>query len=182
MVASDSQRFRWVADGLNPALQLGYRVIAVAVIGALLAAAALYGTGEITRNRAIYIVAFSMSAGAFLAVVVRLQSTGSLLANRQGISLRTPGQTYTYPWAHIAYFVVRQGSARASARFLALLGIADSPFIEVHLIRRTRLGLLRRSGTDMVGIPQVYKRLELRVRDLDGLAALMSQYVQMRAA
>jgi hypothetical protein len=182
MVANGLREFPWVPDRLNPALQVAYRIIALAALGASAVALTLVGAGALHRGQVAFIIAFSIGGALFLVVFSRRQYRGPVVVNGEGLLLRTSAQTYTYPWSDVADFVVRQQSSPANARFLRLLCIPDSPFVEVHLRRRSRIGWLGRSGTDVAGIPQIYKRLELRVRDLDDLAAVMSQHAQMRVA
>lgn len=181
MVASGLREFSWVSDSLNPALQVAYRIIGLGVLCSGAVALVLFASGALNYGQAAYIVVFASAGGLFLIVFSRRQYRGNLAVDDERLELRTPASTYSYPWDDVAYFIVRQHSSPATAHFLRLLRIPDSPFLEVHLTKRSRLGW-RRSGTDMAGIPQVYRRLELRVDDFVGLVGYMSQHAQMRAA
>jgi hypothetical protein len=168
-------RFESVPDSQNTNLQIGIRMSCLIGAVTALCAIVLWVLGVLTRNQGLYILACVALGIPFLSLWFRANFRGTVFVEPDRLRVRSYGTSYTYPWSDIAFFTIEERSLPGSAWLLRTLRIHEVPFIAVQLKKHSRLGLLR-SGTDVIGIPQVNKRLELRVRDVPLLAAALAPH------
>lgn len=179
MTARPELRFSWVSDRDNTSLQIAYRLLTVAAIAVASMVALLFPFAVISSNQALFILGGAVIMLLFLLLIVRSYFRATVLVRNDQLIVRSSSGTQTYPWPDIASFAVQRPS-RVSP-MMTLLRIPQVPYLEMQLKTVPRVHLWRnRSGTNVAGIPQPFRRLELRVREVDELATAVADYVPLR--
>ena len=175
------EEFDWVPDRVNPSIQIASRIVGGAAASAIILALCLYAFGVLATNQAMYVLGAAAVSAAFLWWWFGRQFRATRVSvSKEEIVIQTPAGNYRYPWADIDFIVIRDPASENSP-LLRFLRISETPYVEARLRRFSRLGFAE-SGTRVKGLPQLHKRLEMRVVDHQRLAVQMAKYVPIRAA